>query len=443
MARTTRYAGIVLLFTALCSAGSWAQQTALAASDFNGDGVVGFDDFLVFARGYGKEQGDTEFDARLDLDGNGSVDFTDFLTFAGNYGRSTDEKGPDLLYIADLLAGRLVVVNTGTNLTDLSRTVALSQPRGLAFSHTASRIYVAGIDSFYALAETGSRIYSVPLLDPPVSPEEAPASRGGFRVALSRDHTRAYVTEEFVGRLEMLDTQTGTSLGTIPVGPEPVSVALLPTGSDLLVAGKDRWLRRVNAEQLALRDSIGLEGWGNGRLAVSPEGRYAYTARTLVTSTPSVQIVEIDLQSDEARRTLEVLVPGDLSAQVIDLALSADGATLMATAQRLVPTDIGGVSGFTLEGSLLKIETATLTNSAELKLGDQVGNIGLSTDGRTAYVGGVTSLLADPAFRIFIVDLELMEAIGSLTGFDLPADIRASSGKPAGRPMPLPELGLQ
>ena len=61
---------------------------ALATPDFDGDGTVGFSDFVQFAGKFGLSQGDTGFDARFDLDGNGAVGFSDFLIFAGAFGKS-------------------------------------------------------------------------------------------------------------------------------------------------------------------------------------------------------------------------------------------------------------------------------------------------------------------------------------------------------------------
>ena len=54
-------------------------------SDFNGDGVVSFPDFLAFANAFGKKMGDSGFDAKFDLNGNGSVDFPDFLRFVSEF----------------------------------------------------------------------------------------------------------------------------------------------------------------------------------------------------------------------------------------------------------------------------------------------------------------------------------------------------------------------
>ena len=57
--------------------------------DFDGDGTVGFGDFLRFAQQFGLSQGDEGYDARFDLDGNGAIGFSDFLVFAGAFGKST------------------------------------------------------------------------------------------------------------------------------------------------------------------------------------------------------------------------------------------------------------------------------------------------------------------------------------------------------------------
>ena len=54
--------------------------------DFDGDGTVGFSDFLQFASRFGSGQGDTGFDAKYDLDGDGSVGLGDFLIFASAFG---------------------------------------------------------------------------------------------------------------------------------------------------------------------------------------------------------------------------------------------------------------------------------------------------------------------------------------------------------------------
>jgi len=55
-------------------------------ADFDGDGSVGFSDFLVFAANFGKRSEDADFDPRFDLDSDGMVGFTDFLLFISQFG---------------------------------------------------------------------------------------------------------------------------------------------------------------------------------------------------------------------------------------------------------------------------------------------------------------------------------------------------------------------
>jgi glucose/arabinose dehydrogenase len=78
-------------------AGPVQAQTA-ADVDFDGNGSIEFDDFLLFAGAFGTNQ------ARYDLNGNGAVDFPDFLIFAG-FWRSTTAPSPESLRITTLASG--------------------------------------------------------------------------------------------------------------------------------------------------------------------------------------------------------------------------------------------------------------------------------------------------------------------------------------------------
>ena len=60
---------------------------AVATPDFDGDGRVGFPDFLLFGVQYGLTRNDEGYDARFDLDGDGAIGFSDFLIFANHFGK--------------------------------------------------------------------------------------------------------------------------------------------------------------------------------------------------------------------------------------------------------------------------------------------------------------------------------------------------------------------
>ena len=60
--------------------------------DFDGDGVVGFTDFLMFAQVFGARSGAANFDDKFDLDNSGDVGFGDFLIFAQAFGKPVSSK---------------------------------------------------------------------------------------------------------------------------------------------------------------------------------------------------------------------------------------------------------------------------------------------------------------------------------------------------------------
>ena len=77
---------------------------SVPSPDFNGDGEVGFPDFLLFAGQFGARRGDGMYEAKYDLDSDGEVGFSDFLIFSRSFGTSPGSGGgggdsgqPDLI----------------------------------------------------------------------------------------------------------------------------------------------------------------------------------------------------------------------------------------------------------------------------------------------------------------------------------------------------------
>ena len=67
-------------------------REALLTGDFDGSGVVNFEDFFLFADHFGTVSGDDGYDALYDLNGSGGVDFEDFFLFADSFGREARAK---------------------------------------------------------------------------------------------------------------------------------------------------------------------------------------------------------------------------------------------------------------------------------------------------------------------------------------------------------------
>ena len=63
--------------------------------DFDGDGMVGFADFLQLASVFGSSQGDGVYQAKYDLDSDGAIGFPDFLIFTKDFGKSVSPPSGD------------------------------------------------------------------------------------------------------------------------------------------------------------------------------------------------------------------------------------------------------------------------------------------------------------------------------------------------------------
>ena len=149
---------------------------ATLSPDFDGDGTVGFSDFLQFAARFGKQRGDAGFDARFDLDANGEIGFSDFLIFARNFGKEVSSPGgrdPDLVVERPTVSGN--ALTPGQSFT-LSATVR-NQGDGQAAS-TTLRYYrssdatisasdaAVGTDAIGSLAASGAVHRSIGLTSP-------------------------------------------------------------------------------------------------------------------------------------------------------------------------------------------------------------------------------------------------------------------------------------
>ena len=66
------------------------QVAAPPSPDFDGSGLVGFPDFVLFAGAFGYREGGEQYDARYDLNSDGGIGFDDFEVFAGSFGKAVN-----------------------------------------------------------------------------------------------------------------------------------------------------------------------------------------------------------------------------------------------------------------------------------------------------------------------------------------------------------------
>ncbi|MDE3000500.1 MAG: hypothetical protein OXU79_15620 [Gemmatimonadota bacterium] len=432
-----------LVFFCVCfmlSGSAAAQETP--AADFDEDGEVGFQDFLIFARGFGRTNQDADFDARLDLNDNGAVDFQDFVLFARHFGGSTPPEDadrepfdPPRIYVSDTLGNRVFVLDGDTNFFNPGLSAVITQPRSVTYSSINRRIYVVAADTFHAMTESSETDYRLPLVDPSATPGFPPAGRGGFKMVLSPDHRLAYITEDAANQIEVIHLKHAESVAIIPLSYKPSGIAISPGGNAVYVGHPlSPWVSVIDGLRQAISDSIRLDGWGNGRLVASPEGDRIYTTVNVGGTDPSVEIISIDTETREVHDML--VVAADSITNVIDLQMSRDGLKLYATVwpgtAPIEPLKEGAVSYF------MTVDRLTLETTSVIQTNWYQNNFGVSRDGKTAYVA-----VLDPAagtYELAVLDLETEEVAGLVLGFFTPFDVKAYGGKAALGHIEFPEI---
>ena len=66
------------------------QVAAPPSPDFDGNGLVGFSDFVAFAGIFGAQRGDGKYVAEFDLNNDGGIGFDDFVIFASSFGEEAN-----------------------------------------------------------------------------------------------------------------------------------------------------------------------------------------------------------------------------------------------------------------------------------------------------------------------------------------------------------------
>ena len=112
--------------------------------DFDGDGTIGFGDFVKFAAKFGLRQGDVGYDAQYDLNDDAEIGFADFLIFAENFGKEVTAPGAEVankMYWTDNGTEKIQRSNLdGSSVEDLV-TTGLRSPHGIALDVSGGKMY--------------------------------------------------------------------------------------------------------------------------------------------------------------------------------------------------------------------------------------------------------------------------------------------------------------
>ena len=141
--------------------------------DFDGDGTVGFGDFVKFAAKFGLSRDDEGFDRQYDLDGDGTIGFSDFLIFASSFG----SEGPSPVFsipdanlrgaiqaALDKAGGAPITEADLKRLTQLTaRNARIRDLTGLQFASNLTRL---DLGNSYVIGEGFSNLNEISELSP-------------------------------------------------------------------------------------------------------------------------------------------------------------------------------------------------------------------------------------------------------------------------------------
>lgn len=296
------------------------QQVALAqplplVGDFDFNGRTDFEDFLIFASGFGKQSGSTGFLSLLDLVPDGAVDFQDFLVFASAFGKTSSPLdasragskialSPDEshAFITQEAAASVGVFELGS-LEAVAAIPTGTGPSGMAMPTDRSVLYAADKDRGITAVDTESRALRATFDIGGIGNARVAVDPSGQRIYTARipdpdDDAPGYTTLQLVA----LDASTGEVVDTLTVGqtwedvaeiaPDAViDLRLSATGARLYaslqrsvpgppVSGLETYVEEgalivVDTEGFALADDI-VMGDAIGQFTVSPDAQKAY-----------------------------------------------------------------------------------------------------------------------------------------------------------------------
>ena len=225
-------------------------------SDFDGNGVVDFADFLLFVGQFGTRQGDGRYEAKYDLDGDGAIGFGDFLIFVSNF-NIKESPLPERPHYQTLSLPDGAIARLGKGYISSSNRAVAFSPDGQYLAVASSiGVWLYDVETSQELALfTGNR-------------------KRAYSVAFSPDGTK--LAAGLWSEVKVWDIATRTNIATHVVTLEYNSlldsVAFSPDGTKLAFGD-----REVNLWNSTTGQVTTLQKLGETFLAFSPNGRILAT----------------------------------------------------------------------------------------------------------------------------------------------------------------------
>lgn len=292
-----------------------------------------------------------------------------------------------------------------------------SDSTGLAVAATAISIIHPTPTPTPAILPTQSRAYVTNLSSNNVSVIDVatntatttiPVGNNPLGVAIKPDGTLAYVTNLNDNNVSVIDTATSTVLGSIPVGSGPITVAFTPDGTRAYVANHfSHNVSVINTATNTVIATVPVQANPQG-IAITPDGSRVYVAN-LVSSTVSViDIATNAVIANIAAQTgpIGVTISSNGAEVYVTNISSASVSVINAATNTIIATiNVGGepyVTAFSPNGSrayvtnrstgsVSVIDSATRVVTGTIPVGAVPVGIALTSNGNRAYVANFNS----------------------------------------------------
>ena len=218
--------------------------------DFDGDGQVGFTDFVLFASRFGSTRGDGIYEAKYDLDVDNAIGFSDFVIFARDFGKEVFSHGSTpKMYWTDVGTHKIQRANLGGSDVEDLITTGLIYPEGFALDIAGGKMYWAdgGTDKIQRANLDGSNIEDL-VTTGLTSPEG---------LALDVSGGKIYWTEHIRGKIQRANLD-GSNIQDLITGlGHPQSIALdIPGGKMYWAHDSPDKIQRANLDGSNIEDLI-------------------------------------------------------------------------------------------------------------------------------------------------------------------------------------------
>ena len=248
-------------------------------------------------------------------------------------------------YITNSSSNSLSMIDTEKNKVSATIVGAFFSPYGVTVSpdsRDGSKVYVTN-----STASAGKSNVSV--IDTATNTVTAtiPVGSEPVGVAVSRDGSKAYVANANSATVSVIDTATNTVIATIPVGIGPYGVAVGPDGSKVYVTntllnstGPRGTVSVIDTAKNTVTATILVDGFPTG-VAVTPNGRKVYVANA-----NSATVSVIDTAASAVTATIPVgnvptgvaVTPDGLKVYVANV--NSDSVSVIDTAKNKVTATI-------------------------------------------------------------------------------------------------------